>query len=355
MKALRWTPERREIALTDVPDPAISSPDQVILRMIEGGICGTDREIVRHGLGFPPDGRDSIIIGHEPLAEVVDTGRDVRAVRTGDLVSVRPRRPCTARCRQCRRGRADLCESGGALDRGITGLDGFFSEFVVESERHLFRIDPAMRPFGVLMEPAAVVEKAWQQTLDARALLFGRTAASRALILGAGPIGVLAALLATLGGTEVWAASLEPPDSRVARFLASCGVHYMQAGSLDASGFDVILDCTGSPSALLENFRRLAANGVAVVLGAPPAGTSLPVDAGAVMTQAILRNQVVMGSVNAGPEAWELAAEDLVRFERRRPGALASLISHRVDWKDAAPAFFGRAPDEIKVVMEFGR
>jgi glucose 1-dehydrogenase len=352
VRALAWRPTEGAVEILEIPRPRIEHEGQVMVRLIEGGLCGTDREIVRARRGKLPEGCEFLILGHETLAEVVEAGKDAVAVRPGDRVAIAPRRPCL-RCAQCWRGRPDLCETGQYRERGIIGMHGMFAEYVVDSAEFIFALPPELHEIGVLMEPASVLAKTLTRIALARRSLFGAESSQRILVLGAGPIGILAALFARLEAAEVHNVSLQGDDSLPAKLLRSAGIAYARPESLEARGFDCLIDCTGHPTAVFEHLDRLTHNAVVAVLGAVPHGTRHEIDVGSFLTNAVVKNLVFLGIVNADEAAWRRAARDLAAVQERHPGLLASLLTHRFGWKQAPQAFFERQKDEIKAVIDF--
>jgi threonine dehydrogenase-like Zn-dependent dehydrogenase len=353
VKALAWRPRDSSVAVIDLPRPAIGNAGEVLLKMIQGGLCGTDREIVHSQLGVPPEGAEYLVLGHESLAEVVDCGSKALPVRPGDLVAIRHRRPCSE-CAQCARGRADLCETGRYRERGIVRLHGFLAEYVVEEAGYLFPLPGELRGIGVLMEPASVLAKVLTRIRLARQALFDTSLSRRVLVLGAGPIGILAAVFASLEGSEVHVASLEPEDSLAARLLRTAGIVYWRAPEFEERGFDCLLDCTGHPAVLFDHLPRLSPNAVVALIGATPHGARSEIDTGTFLLDAMLKNLVFIGMVNADEQSWRRAARDLAAVERRHPGLLGSMLTHRLDWEQAPRALRVREAGEIKAVVELG-
>src|SRR5207253_415086 len=204
MKAIAVFPGRREVKLIEQEPPTLGAPTDVKLRMLDVGVCGTDREICAFQYGTPPAGSDHLVIGHESLGEVVEVGPAVSRVRPGDLVITMVRRPCPhADCVACRAGRQDFCFTGDFSERGIKGLDGFMTETVVDDERYMHVVPRTLRDVGVLVEPLTIAEKAliqvgqvqqrlpWACGTDPRTQ---RRFRHRAVVLGAGPVGLLGAM-----------------------------------------------------------------------------------------------------------------------------------------------------------------
>lgn len=302
MRAVVLDYSSRELALCEMPEPELRSPSQVLLRIHEVGVCGTDRELALFRLGFPPAGQRRLVIGHEALGQVVAAGPAVQRLRRGDWVVPMVRRPCRPPCPSCARGRRDLCISPGMRERGIFGLDGYFADYAVDEEDDLVAVPASLVDRAVLIEPLSVVEKA-----VAAALRLHEPGAATALVLGAGPIGILAALALERRGLAVAVHSLEPPDHPRAALLAGAGIEYLpELGTREA---DIVIEATGSASSAVAGIERLAPLGVAVILGAPDAPAHFP------FRRLIVGNRCVIGSVNASPEAFAAAVEDLASFD----------------------------------------
>src|SRR5262252_2224368 len=149
---------QRNVRIAQRQEPRRPLGDEVLLRPIEVGICGTDREIFAFEHGAPPPGSSELVLGHEALAEVVEVGPDVTWARAGRLVVPMVRRPCpNPRCAACRAGRPEYCVTGEFSERGIVHADGFLSEQVLEEERYLVPVPGVLEDVGVLVEPLSVV------------------------------------------------------------------------------------------------------------------------------------------------------------------------------------------------------
>ena len=298
------------------PQPSLSREGEVKLRMLEVGVCGTDRALCAFEFGATPAGSDYFVLGHEALAEVMDTG---------ELVVCGVRQPCEdAECDACRSGRQDFCVTGRYTERGILGAHGFMTEFVVADARSLYRVPRELRDVAVLIEPLTIAEKAFLQfqAIDSRTPW--RKERRRAAVLGAGPVGLLGAMLFRAAGFEVWVCSREP-RSIVAEAIGAEYVH-----SLAGVGqIDVVYEAMGAPQAAFDALQYLGANGVFVFTGVPLASEPLSLDLHSLMRRLIMRNQAIVGTVNAGADAFERAVADLAQFHARWPRALASMITGR--------------------------
>lgn len=292
----------------DLPEP-VRQPGQVLLRVAAGGVCGTDRELAAFHFGEPPEGEPFLVLGHEACAQVVDTDR-MGQLQVGDWVAPMVRHACVARCPYCVRGRVDQCSSGGYRDSGIVGRHGYFREYVAEDPAHLIRVPASLAEYGVLLEPLSVVEKA-----VARAMQLAAGPVRQTLVVGAGPIGCLTALVLTRRGFAVSVHSIEPADHPRVAWLGRIGASYNQPVKADLA-----FESAGVGAAAEVAVKSLAPNGVCAILGARDARVEMP------FRSMILENQTVFGSVNADRASWEIAVEDLARTDR---GLLETFVERR--------------------------
>jgi glucose 1-dehydrogenase len=351
MKAVGVFPGRREVRLIDHHEPRISAPEQVKLRMIEVGVCGTDRDICAFHYGTAPPGCDHFILGHESLAEVVEVGTAVSRVKAGDLVVAAVRRPCPhASCAACRSGRPDFCSTGDYREHGIKDMHGFLTEFVVEEEPYLHVVPPDLRDVAILVEPLTIAEKALIQARAIRERLPWRQHPLRAVVLGAGPVGLLGAMALVQSGYHTFVWSREPASSPRAAIASAIGAHYMPPG--DAEPIDLVYEATGASQFAFDALTVLGANGIFVLTGVPR-GDQVELDTGNLLTNLVLKNQVVVGTVNAGSDAFRAAIRDLTAFTRRWPAAVRALLTGRYPLEAFADLIFGDV-EGIKNVIQIG-
>jgi threonine dehydrogenase-like Zn-dependent dehydrogenase len=358
VRALGVFPGERAVRVIARDPPALGAEHDVRLRVLEVGICGTDREICRFEFGTPPAGADHLVLGHECLAAVLEVGPAVSRLAPGDIVVPAVRRPCPhAACAPCRTDRQDFCRTGDFLEHGIKERHGFLADEIVEDARWLHRVPAALRPVAVLVEPLSVVEKALAQVREVERRLAAGSGGRTAVVTGAGAVGLLSAVAFAAAGFETTVWSLEPDTDPRAAWLGSLGVAYVPAARerLGALGrrlgnVDVLVEATGAPPVALQALDALGHNGVLVLFGLPGGRLPLEVDAAGVVRTLVLRNQMVLGTINAGPNAFEAAIRDLGAFEARWPGALGRLISGRHALADA-PALLQGPPRGIKHVV----
>lgn len=363
MKALAVHPGDRTVRLLDVPGPGPLGPDGVRARVLSVGVCGTDREIASFLYGEVPAGSPFIVLGHECLAEVVETGPEVSSLAPGDLVVPLVRRPCAHLwCRPCRDGRQDFCTSGNFTERGIKGLHGFMGEVIDDAERYFVKVPAALRDVGVLVEPLTIAEKAAEQAGALLRRLPGELAQAtgfqRAVVLGAGPVGLLGAMKLVSAGWETWVYSKGDASSPNAEVVTAMGARFVSsdrhapADLADmVGGISLVYEATGAASVSFDVMTVLGTNGVFVFTGVPGRRGHLEIDAELIMRNLVLKNQVVVGTVNAGRSSFESAVSDLGVFLERFPEAVQALVTSRIPLEAARDAVLS-PPAGIKTVVE---
>lgn len=370
MKAVAVFPGSREVKLIDQNDPRVSQPDQVMLRMLDIGICGTDKEICTFQYGTPPPGDDYLVIGHESLAQVVEAGSTVERLAAGDLVVPSVRRPCPhPGCLACRSGHQDYCYTGDFSERGIKQAHGYMAEYVVDYERHLNLVPPDLREIAVLTEPLTIAEKALSQIfwmmqrrppwLDPQTPPQERGQGLSALVLGIGPVGLLGAMALVSAGFSTYVYSREvPPNPRV-DLVAAIGATYVPTQATTfadlaerVGNIDLVYEAVGHSHFALQALRVLGTNGIFVLTGVPGLQAFIEADPARLMRDMVLKNQALLGTVNAGPGDFTSALRNLDRFRRRWPEAVQTLIAGRHPPEQATELILGR-PAGIKTVIAF--
>ena len=356
MRAVAVTPGVADsLRLLEMPDPE-AGPQDALVRVERVGICGTDMAIVRGIHCQAPPGSDFLVIGHESLGRVIDTGTDVNGLSAGDYVVATVRRPCVHRnCRPCRSGHTDMCLTGDFTERGILGCHGFMAEFYAEDPRFLMPVPEELASVGALLEPLTVPEKGLRQVWKIQERLPWNP--ERAVVLGAGPIGLLAAMLLRLRGIDTWVFDLSPSTSSKARIVEQIGASFVNTEELPVSDMaatlgpaDLIVEATGYAQLVFDAYQQLGNNGVLCLLGVAGGSGSVPVDPRAFNNALVMGNRLVVGSVNANPMDFQAGVEDLSEFEERWPGVAASLLNRQVPLADFHAAF-ERTPDDIKVTV----
>ena len=347
MQAVIVVPSRpSSAALVDLPEPA---PDEgpVLIETLAVGVCGTDREILEGTYGAAPPGRDQLVLGHEAIGRVLEAPDD-SGLSAGDLVVPIVRHPDPVPCDHCAVGEWDMCRNGRYTEHGITGRDGFARERFRTSVDHTVQVDPMLGRTGVLLEPASVVAKAWSQLerIGARS----RWTPRRVLVLGAGPIGLLGALMGVQRRLEVHVLDRVTTGPKP-KLVESLGARYHTGPVAEVPiDVDIVLECTGASQLVFDAMRRVAPTGIVCLTGVSSGQRPLTVDAGALNNELVLENNVVFGSVNANRLHYELGADALAQADRRW---LDALITRRVPlaaWHEA----YEPSPDDVKTILQFG-
>jgi glucose 1-dehydrogenase len=313
------------------------------------GVCGTDREIVAGAYGLPPPGEERLVLGHESLLRVIEAPADC-GFGAGDLAVGIVRRPDPEPCASCASGEWDMCRNGRYTERGIKGRHGYGAERVRLDPRFAVAVPAGLGPCGVLAEPASVVAKAWEQIdrVGARAAAWDpRTV----LVTGAGPIGLLAALMGRQRDFQVhvFDRAEDGPKPELVRDIGAI-YHAPDIASLGSLAAEVVIECTGASSVVLDVLGRTAPLGIVCLTGVSSGSRAVRLDVAALNREIVLENDVVLGTVNANRRHYEAAIRCLAAAD---PAWLARLLTRRVPlerWREA----FAHQPGDVKVTIEFG-
>lgn len=346
MRAITLTPGKKDSARVEDRDEPAAGDGALLVETLAVGVCGTDLEILEGRYGEAPPGEERLVLGHEALGRVLETP-SAGGFAAGDLVVGFVRRPDPVPCASCGVGEWDMCRNGRYTERGIRGRHGYAAErFRVEPEFSV-KLPASLERVGVLTEPTSVVAKAWEQVerIGARSHWKPR----RVLVTGAGPIGLLAALLGVQRGLEVHVLD-RVTDGPKPGLVRDLGASY-HVGSLEEAcrGADVVIECTGVGQLVFDAMEHIAPDGVVCLTGVSSGGRRLAVDAGALNRELVLENHVVVGSVNANRRHYEAAVDALAKADA---AWLERLITRRVPldhWADALQ----RQPDDVKPILDF--
>ncbi len=368
MRAIAIVPGTKGTRLVDRPLPSVRAPEEIRLQVLRVGICGTDREEEAGGRALLPDGQRDLVIGHEMLGRVTEVGSAVTRVRVGDLAVMTVRRGCGT-CVACAMNRPDMCRTGRYRERGIWGLDGYQTEYVVDREQYAVHVPAELAAVGVLIEPLSVAEKAIDETVRLQAArlpdapatpdwLFGRPC----LVAGLGPIGLLAALALRLRGADVFGLDIVDAGSPRPQWLTAIGGRYVDGRQVQpermekALGLmDLVLEATGIAGLAFELLDALAPNGAYVLTGIPGGNRPIEVPGAELVRRLVLGNQAMVGSVNAARDHYQMAVDDLGQAHLRFPGHVEQLITHRHRVEEHAAALGEHPAGEIKAVVEWTR
>ncbi|MGH9638788.1 MAG: theronine dehydrogenase, partial [Bryobacteraceae bacterium] len=257
------------------------------------------------------------------------------------------RHPDPEPCIACAIGEWDMCRNGRYTERGIKERNGFGSEWWRVEPAFAVRLNPNLREVGMLLEPTSIVAKAWDHIarIGQRAEWRPKTV----LITGAGPVGLLAAMIGAQRGLEVHVLDRikDGPKPELVKQLG--GTYHI--GPVKDIGLlpDITIECTGVASVIAETMTHLASDGILCLAGVSSHGMAPSLDVGGWNRNMVLQNNVVFGSVNANRKHWQMAAEALAKADKKWLSRLVSRREALPDWKQALE----RKPDDIKVVIEF--
>jgi glucose 1-dehydrogenase len=348
MRAVGVLPAKREVRMVEHAIPQVASDMQVKVRSLDVGICGTDKEICTFVYGSPPAGDDYLVLGHESLGQIVEVGAGVSGLKPGDLVVPSVRRPCPHEgCLPCRADLQDFCSTGDFTERGIKMTHGFMTEYYVEEEKYLNFVPQELRDVAVLVEPLTVAEKALAQIwrvqerfpwVNPATSNQGRGHGLRAVVLGAGPVGILGAMAFLANGFDTYVYSRSPAPNPKADVVEAIGAKYISSKQQtveqlaeQVGNIDVVYEAVGTAPVSFDVLRALGLNGIFVFTGIPAPKPAIGVEADILMRNLVLKNQVIVGTVNADRAAFQAAIRDLDIFIQRWPDPLRAVITGRYD------------------------
>jgi threonine dehydrogenase-like Zn-dependent dehydrogenase len=345
MKAITVEPKKAgTVRYEDFPEPDLRE-GSILVEAIAAAVCGTDVEIAEGKYGWAPPGKTRLVLGHESLGRVIDPGPR-SLLKKGDLVAGLVRRPDPVPCPNCAVGESDMCRNGQYTERGIKEIHGFMSERWRIEPEYAIKVDPSLGILGVLLEPTTVIIKALEQVLAVGQRAFWEP--KTVLVTGAGPIGLLAAGVTSLGGYEVHVLDRVETGLKP-ELVRALGATYHSGNVLDL-GFepDVIVECTGVGSVIGDSVQKIGAGGVVCLTGVGAGGVA-PRAVGDMAAAAVLKNNAIVGSVNANKRHWYKANDRLARVDRKWLSRLITRYEKPENFKQALE----RKPDDIKVVIQF--
>jgi threonine dehydrogenase-like Zn-dependent dehydrogenase len=375
MKAIAIVRGKPGVHVIDLPKPEIKQPDEVLVRVKQAGVDGTDYNMVKYNLQDMAEGQDLIVMGHEMVGVVEDVGKNVVSVIPGDTVVMTVRRGCGI-CQPCLHNQSDMCMTGLYTERGIYKRDGFFTEFVVDQEQYVVKVPPDLVGIAVFTEPLSIAEKGIAQL---------RTIQSRfpwicehpehdylspewggckvALVLGAGPLGILATALLRLAGVYTFVADIVSEDSPKLHLVKHMGAHYVDVRSkkpneivelcCGASGrLDIIFEASGAAATAIELVNHMARSSIYVMTGIPQKELTIQVDAAQIMRQIVHNNQVIVGSVNSNRSHFEMALNNMPAIRLQFGNMLDEMITHRFKLQDYEGIFVPASIKHIKTIIE---
>jgi len=375
MKAIVMMRDKPGAYAFELPKPRINQPDEVLVKVKEAGVDGTDYNMIKHNLQDVAEGRDEIVMGHEMVGVVEDVGRNVTLVAPGDTVVMTVRRGCGI-CHPCLHNQSDMCMTGLYTERGIHKRDGYFTEFVVDQEQYVVSVPADLANLAVFTEPLSIAEKGIAQlrTIQSRFpwtcehpghdfLAPDWGGCKIALVLGAGPLGILAAALLRLAEVHTFVADIVPADSPKAHLVKQMGANYVDASGkkpkeivnfcCGSSGqLDIVFEASGAAATAVELVNYMSRSSIYVMTGIPRKELLIQVDAAQLVRQIVRYNQVIVGSVNSNHSHFEMALKDIPVINSRFGGLLEEMITHRYKLQDHDQIFSATDQERIKTVIE---
>nr|MDO8081112.1 glucose 1-dehydrogenase [Candidatus Freyarchaeota archaeon] len=353
MRAIVTTPpERNSVQLMEVHKPE-PKENEAVLKILKVGIDATDREINDGYSGVPPEGSPYLIIGHEAVGIVDEIGEKVKNVSVGDFVVPTVRRPCVQNCLNCRKGETDMCTTGDYLEHGILKLHGFASDYAVTGAGYLIKVPEEVKDEAVFLEPLSITEKGITQLLKIQERVVWKP--EDVLVIGAGPLGLLATMVLRLKGFNVLNVSRNRVESTKAQIVRDVGGEYLdeRENPLSTLGkkFDIIVEASGAASAALECCELLKSNGALCFLGLYREIQECD-DFGKIFTNMVMGNKVSFGSVSSNKKHFEMGLKDLLEIKKKYPQVIGKLVSRELTPEKSSLAFKSDF-EEIKTIINF--
>jgi glucose 1-dehydrogenase len=346
MKAITVEPKKPgTVRYEDIPEPDVRQ-GSILVEAVAAAVCGTDVEIAEGKYGWAPPGKTRLVLGHESVGRVIDPGGSA-SFKKGDLVAGIVRRPDPVPCPNCAVGEWDMCSNGQYTERGIKEIDGYMSERWRIEPEYAIKLDSSLGILNILLEPTTIIVKALEQVLAVGQRAFWEP--KTVLVTGAGPIGLLAAAVARQRGVEVHV--LDRIETGLKPDLVRALGAIYHSGSVPDLGFepDIIVECTGVGSVIGDSILKVGAGGVVCLTGVGAGGITSRAAVADIAAAVVLKNNVMVGSVNANKRHWYKARQRLGELDRKWLSRLITRYEKPENFKQALE----RQPDDIKVVIQF--
>jgi len=338
MKAVAVIPGKSDsIHLAELPKPSVHEIPNgrgVLVQVLRVGVDGTDKEINAAEYGQAPPGYEFLVIGHECFGRVIEVGANVHELMPGDYVVPTVRRPGGSFYDQI--GQYDMTLEGTYYERGINLRHGYLTELFADDPDYLVKIPKGLKDVAVLLEPTSIIEKGIIQAYEAQRR-FKIWRPKKAAVLGAGTVGLLAALSLKMKGLDVTSFGKQSGPSRNLDLLAQLGVRYVSTDDLsirDAAKrygpFDLMFEATGYSPVVFEAMESLGKNGVLILASVTGGDRHHAIPADKINLDFVLGNKLVVGTVNANRDYFEAGVYDFARAELEFPGWLSKLLTHPV-------------------------
>jgi glucose 1-dehydrogenase len=307
----------------------------VLVKVLRVGVDGTDKEINAAEYGAAPQGYDFLVVGHEGFGRVEAVGPHVSELKPGDYVVATVRRPGKSIYDLI--GTNDMTTDDTYYERGINLRHGYLTEYYVDDAEFIVKVPQGLKHVGVLLEPTTVVEKGIYQAYEIqRRLKVWKP--RKVAVMGAGTIGLLATMVLRLRGLDVTTFALNTKPYLNADLVEDLGGRYIATketsildGAKQYGPFDLIFEGTGNSSVVFDSMQGLAKNGVLVLSSVTGGNRMIQIPADRINLDFVLGNKVMVGTVNANREYFELGVRDMAQAEAEYPGWLGKLLTDPVN------------------------
>lgn len=355
MKAAVCTPgKKNSLRVIDIEKPSCGD-GEVLVKVHMVGVDGTDEDINNGLYGRAPEGCDFLVIGHEAVGIVEEAGGGVRCTAPGDVVVATVRRPCPERCLNCRNHEPDFCLTGDYLERGIKGLHGYMAEYYAESMDFVVRLPEELLEVGCLLEPLSVAEKGICEAFEVQRRMLWEP--RRALVLGTGPLGLLATFILRDMGLETFTLATRDKKSLKARASEASGARYIDVNEEPLESlpgkygpFDLIIEATGYSPFAFKAMELVNRNGVVCLAGLSPRKKEHSICTDCVNMDMVLNNKVTFGTVSSNRRDFEKGVDRMLSIRKKWPGLLEKLFTKK-ESLDNAPEALRRNKEDIKAVV----
>ncbi len=357
MKAVSVYPRKpNSVHVAELPKPSVDQVPNgrgVLVKVLRVGVDGTDKEINAAEYGAAPPGYDFLVIGHEGFGRVEAVGPNVTELKPGDYVVATVRRPGKSIYDLI--GTNDMTTDDTYYERGINLRHGYLTEYYVDDAEFIVKVPQGLKHVGVLLEPITVVEKGIYQAYEEKGIYQAYEIQRRlkvwkprkAAVMGAGTIGLLATLVLRLRGLDVTTFARSTKPYLNANLIEELGARYIstkETSILDAAKqhgpFDLIFEGTGNSSVVFDSMQALGKNGVLVLSSVTGGDKMISIPADRINLEFVLGNKVMVGTVNANREYFELGVRDMAQAEAEYPGWLSKLLTDPVQGLENYPELF---------------
>lgn len=360
MRAIGVRKGKTEVELFTIPKPEIAHPNEALLRMVQVGVCGTDKDIIEKSLVDSPQNEDRLILGHEGLAEVIETGPSVKGLVKGDHVAIIPRHGCNI-CPPCKTGRSDFCETGLYTASGQHKRHGFNSEFYIEEQQYMVKVPRNAFEVAVLTEPISIVEKAIMQITGIQERIPCYEPKKRkVLVFGTGSVGISAVAALQAHGMRPHVLGRRPRTDPKIQLIEELGATYINAKNKsvldikkEAGEMDIIIEATGATQLVIDLIDLLSRNGIYAFLGIPKGSEQLCFNISGMLNKIVRQNIILLGSVNSQREHFEAAIKTITEIQKKHKGTLEKTITHRYRINQYKEAFGKDKEDTVKSVIDY--